>query len=258
MPSEKFNFTGSLGHKLTAKIDRPDRQILAYALFAHCFTCGKDLRSAKEISRQLNELGIAVMRFDFTGLGQSEGDFSQTTFSSNVADIEQAAMAMDKKSIAPQILIGHSFGGTAILKAAHQIPSADGVITIGSPADTDHILHLFGGTEDDIIEEGSCQVKIGGRPFTISADFIKDVRKSSMSEAIHQLDQSLLILHSPIDGIVGIDNAKKIFQQATHSKSYISLDDADHLLSKKQDADYLSRLIAAWSSKFLTTNPQEK
>lgn len=251
MTSEKITFTGSLGDRLTAKIDRPENGVRAYALFAHCFTCGKDLRSAKEISRQLTDLGIAVMRFDFTGLGQSKGSFSETTFSSNVEDIELAAKALQEKSNAPAILIGHSFGGTAVLKASHRIPSACGVVTIGSPASTDHILHLFDGKEDDIITEGSCQVQVGGRPFVIRSEFIQDVKQDHMSDAIQNLKQSLLVLHSPIDDIVGIDNARQIFQQAKHSKSFVSLDDADHLLLDPKMAEYTARLISAWSSKFL-------
>jgi len=251
---KKFTFTGSQGNKLDARLDKPDGPVRAYALFAHCFTCGKDIFGASRIAKQLTANGIAVVRFDFTGLGKSEGEFENTDFSSNIEDLISAAKHMDETLQAPSILIGHSLGGTAALAAASRIPSVKSVATIGAPADTEHVQKHFESSKDEILENGIAQVELGGRAFKIRKEFIEDIQSQNMSAHIKDLKAALLIMHAPMDETVGIDNAETIYKAAKHPKSFIALDGADHLLSRKADAEYAANLIAAWAKRFIETN----
>lgn len=251
MPYERFQFTGSDGLQLAAALDTPDGAIVAYALFAHCFTCGKDNLAARRIAATLVGRGIAVLRFDFTGLGSSEGDFANSTFSSNVADLVLAADHLRKTRMAPAILIGHSLGGAAILAAAGQIPDAKAVVTIAAPSDPAHVTHFFRDRVDDIRREGKVEVSLAGRPFPITREFLDDVAEHSLMAHIGKLHKALLVMHSPTDDTVGIDNATKIFLAGRHPKSFVSLADADHLLSRKSDAAYVGDVIAAWATHYI-------
>jgi putative redox protein len=251
MPAERFDFHNDRGELLSALLDRPEGRPRAYALFAHCFTCGKDIHAAKRISAGLTALGIAVLRFDFTGLGSSEGEFANTTFSSNVSDLIAAAHHMDGQGHGPTLLIGHSLGGAAILAAAGQIPSARAVVTIAAPADPAHVTHLFSDQIDAIREAGELEVSLGGRPFRIKRAFLDDIESHKQTERIAHLRKALLIFHSPTDQVVGIDNATAIFVAAKHPKSFVSLAGADHLLSGKADAAYVANVISAWAERYL-------
>ncbi|QDG52809.1 OsmC family protein [Persicimonas caeni] len=249
--SKKVTFQGAHETSLDARLDMPDGEPEACALFAHCFTCSKDLFIVSQISRHLADKGIAVLRFDFTGLGHSEGEFENTNFSSNVADLVAAAEFMEAEYEAPSILIGHSFGGTAVLKAAADIPQAKAVCTIGSPFDPAHVEQVFKDKLSEIEEEGSADVEIAGRTFSVEKHFLDDIRSTEMEGAIGELKRPLLIFHSPQDKVVGVDNARLIFQAAKHPKSFISLDGADHLLSNKRDAQYVAETLAAWSTRYV-------
>ena len=251
MPTERFQFPGTGGHQLAAALDLPDGSIRAYALFAHCFTCSKDSLAAKRIAAALTLRGIAVLRFDFTGLGSSEGDFANTTFSSNVADLVLAANHLRDIGKAPALLIGHSLGGAAILAAATQIPEAKAVVTIAAPSDPAHVTHMFADRLDDIRTHGEIEVQLAGRPFRIKREFIDDVAEHNLLAHVAKLHKALLILQSPTDDTVGIDNATRIFLAAKHPKSFVSLDGMDHLLTKKEDAVYVADLIAAWVARYL-------
>ncbi|MDB5618833.1 bifunctional alpha/beta hydrolase/OsmC family protein [Tardiphaga sp.] len=251
MPTERFQFTGADGNLLAAALDLPDGAVRATALFAHCFTCSKDTLAAKRIAAALTADGIAVLRFDFTGLGSSEGDFANTTFSSNVADLVLAAGHLREHRQAPAILIGHSLGGAAILAAAAQIPEARAVVTIGAPSDPSHVTHLFADHLDDIRAKGEVTVQLAGRPFRIKREFLDDVADHNLAAHIAKLRRPLLILQSPTDDTVGIDNATRIFLAAKHPKSFVSLDGMDHLLTKQADAIYVADLIAAWVARYL-------
>jgi len=251
VPTERFQFTGEGGHQLAAALDTPDGAIHAYALFAHCFTCGKDVLAAKRIAVALAARGIAVLRFDFTGLGSSEGDFSNSTFSSNVADLVRAADHLRQTRSAPAILIGHSLGGAAILAAAGQVPEAKAVVTIAAPSDPVHVTHLFGDRIEDIRTQGKVEVQLAGRPFQISQEFLDDVAEHNLMAQIARLHKALLIMHSPTDDTVGIDNATKIFVTAKHPKSFVSLSGADHLLSDRRDSIYVADVIAAWAERYI-------
>jgi putative redox protein len=251
MPAERFDFPNARGERLSALLDRPVDTPRAYALFAHCFTCGKDVHAARRIAEGLTELGIAVLRFDFTGLGASEGEFANTDFSSNVADLVAAAAHMEKEIGAPSLLIGHSLGGAAVLAAAGQIASARAVVTIAAPAEAAHITHLFRDHIDDIKQHGEIELSLGGRPFRIARDFLDDIEQQKLAAHIANLRKALLIFHSPTDDIVGIENATEIFVTAKHPKSFVSLAGADHLLSKKIDAAYVANVIAAWAGRYL-------
>src|SRR6185312_14707688 len=220
MPSQRFDFPNAKGEKLAALLDRPIDEPRAYALFAHCFTCGKDVHAAKRIAEGLTELGIAVLRFDFTGLGASEGEFKNTHFSSNVADLVAATNHLRKEAHAPSLLIGHSLGGAAVLAAANQIPEARAVVTIAAPAEAAHVANLFRGKIEDIKAKGEVEVELAGRPFKIARSFLDDIESQKLSEHIANLKKALLIFHSPTDEIVGIDNATKIFVTAKHPKSF--------------------------------------
>ena len=251
MPHERFQFTGEGGHQLAAALDTPDSAIRAYALFAHCFTCGKDVLAAKRIATALAAKGIAVLRFDFTGLGSSEGDFANSTFSSNVADLVRAANHLRETRKAPAILIGHSLGGAAILAAASQIPEAKAVVTISAPSDPAHVTHLFKDRIEDIRRHGEVEVSLAGRPFRIKREFLDDVAEHGLTEHIAKLHKALLVMHSPTDDTVGIDNATHIFMAAKHPKSFVSLAGSDHLLTGKQDAAYVADMIGAWSERYV-------
>jgi len=251
VPNERFQFAGEGGHQLAAALDTPDGSVQAYALFAHCFTCGKDVLAAKRIATALAAKGIGVLRFDFTGLGSSEGDFANSTFSSNVADLVHAADHLRKTHGAPTILIGHSLGGAAILAAAAQIPDAKAVVTIAAPADPAHVTHLFGDRIEDIRKHGKVEVQLAGRPFHIKREFLDDIAEHGLMAHVAKLHKALLIMQSPTDDTVGIDNATKIFVTAKHPKSFVSLSGADHLLSGKRDAAYVADVIAAWVERYI-------
>src|SRR6266571_1361609 len=251
MPTERFQFTGVGGHQLAAALDMPEREPVAYALFAHCFTCSKDSLAARRIATALATKGIAVLRFDFTGLGSSEGDFANSTFSSNVADLVRAADHLRETRKAPAILIGHSLGGAAILAAAGQIPDAKAVVTIAAPSDPAHVTHLFGSHLEDIRKQGKVEVQLAGRPFQIRREFLDDVAEHNLMAHIAKLHKALLVMHSPTDDTVGIDNATNIFVAARHPKSFVSLSGADHLLSGKRDAAYVADVITAWAGHYI-------
>ena len=251
MPTERFQFTSSEGHQLAASLDLPEREPVAYALFAHCFTCGKDVLAARRIALALAAKGIAVLRFDFTGLGSSEGDFANSTFSSNVADLVRAADHLRETRKAPSILIGHSLGGAAILAAAGQIPDARAVVTIAAPSDPAHVTGLFKDRIEDIRKHGEVEVSLAGRPFHIKREFLDDIAEHGLLDDVAKLHRALLIMHSPTDDTVSIDNATRIFVAARHPKSFVSLADADHLLTGKRDAAYVADVIAAWAERYL-------
>lgn len=251
MPTERFQFTGEGGHQLAAALELPDGEPAAYALFAHCFTCGKDTLAAKRISVALAAKGIAVLRFDFAGLGSSEGDFANSTFSSNVADLVRAADHLRNARKAPAILIGHSLGGAAILAAAGNIPEARAVATIAAPSDPAHVTGLFREHIDNIRAQGEIEVSLAGRPFRIKREFLEDIAEHKLMTDITGLHKALLVMHSPVDDTVGIDNATKIFVAARHPKSFVSLDHADHLLTRPADALYAADVIAVWASRYV-------
>jgi len=256
MPSERFEFPNARGEKLAAVLDRPAGEPRAYALFAHCFTCGKDVLAAKRIAEGLTARGIAVLRFDFTGLGASEGEFANTHFSSNVADLIAAANHLREMYRAPGLLIGHSLGGAAVLAVAQHCPEARAVATIGAPADPAHVTGLFREHVADIHAKGEVEVALAGRPFRIRQEFLDDVAEQKLHQCLANLRKALLVLHSPTDDLVGIENASSIFAAAKHPKSFISLSGADHLLSKRADATYVAEVIAAWSQRYLDMVPQ--
>lgn len=257
MPTERFQFTGEGGHQLAATLDLPEREPVAYALFAHCFTCGKDGLAAKRIAVALAANGIAALRFDFTGLGSSEGDFANATFSSNVADLVRAADHLRETRKAPAILIGHSLGGAAILAAAERIPEAKAVVTIAAPSDPTHVTGLFKDRIDDIRAQGRADVSLAGRPFPITREFLDDIAQHELMAHVVNLHKALLIMHAPTDETVGIDNATRIFVAAKHPKSFVSLAGADHLLSEKRDSVYVADVIAAWASRYVESGARE-
>lgn len=248
----KINFLGSSGNMLAAKLDTPESGVIkSYALFAHCFTCTKEVLSTTRISNALTKNGIAVLRFDFSGLGESDGDFSNENFSSNIEDLVAAADFLKSNYEAPQILIGHSLGGTAVLAAAHKMPEAKAVVTIGSPANASHVVHQFKSSRKEIMDNGEAEVVLAGRPFKIKRQFIEDIEGSTIEDCVRNLRKSLLVMHSPLDETVSIDSASQIFSWAKHSKSFVSLDSADHLLRKREDAEYAANIIACWASRYI-------
>lgn len=251
MPTERFTFTGHDGHELAARLDMPEGPHRATALFAHCFTCGKDIQPARRIAARLAALGIAVLRFDFTGLGHSQGEFANTTFTSNVADLQHAAEALRARDMAPALIIGHSLGGAAVLKAAAGIDSLRAVVSIAAPFDPGHVTHNFGDALDTIAEDGAAEVTLGGRTIRIGAEFVADVDGARLQPAIADLRRALLVLHGPRDEVVGIENATRIFTAARHPKSFVSLDEADHLISNGADAEYAAEVIAAWAGRYV-------
>lgn len=243
---------------LAAALDLPGGTPTTFALLAHCFTCGKDVLAAKRIAEGLTQRGIAVLRFDFTGIGASEGEFANSNFTSNIADLVQAADYLRKTHKAPGLLIGHSLGGAAILAAAGQIPEAKAVVTIAAPSDPSHVIGMFKDHIGDIRAKGEVEVSLAGRPFKIKREFLDDVAEQKLTDRIATLHKALLIFHSPTDDTVGIDNATQIFLTAKHPKSFVSLTGADHLLSKKQDALYVADVIAAWAVRYLDMAPEAK
>ncbi|MFT5691668.1 MAG: uncharacterized OsmC-like protein/fermentation-respiration switch protein FrsA (DUF1100 family) [Oceanicoccus sp.] len=247
----KLEFLGTGGLKMAALLEAPATNPTAFALFAHCFTCGKDIAAASRISRALVAKGYAVMRFDFTGLGSSDGDFANSNFSSNVQDLVYAADFLRENYIAPSILIGHSLGGAAVLSAAAHIPEAKGVVTIGAPSDPDHVLKQFSCDIDTIEKMGEASVSLAGRSFTIKKQFLDDLENQQQDDAISKLRKALLVFHSPLDQTVSISEAEKIYRTAKHPKSFVSLDDADHLLSRSTDAEYVAATIATWASRYV-------
>lgn len=259
MASIKVQFPNAEGEMLAAKLELPANQHPhSYALFAHCFTCSKNLSAVRNISQALNLSGVAVLRFDFTGLGESEGDFADTNFSSNVEDLIAAATFLEENYMAPSLLIGHSLGGAAVLCAATELPGVKAVATIGAPYDPEHVSHLLGSSIEEIEKNGVAEVNIGGRPFQVKKQFLEDIRSNALDDKIKHLGKALLIMHSPQDRTVNIDNAAHLYQAAMHPKSFISLDGADHLLSNKYDAQYVGETIASWVKRYLGLPAQEK
>ena len=250
MNKQKITFQNPQGISLSGLLEAPEAPS-AYALFAHCFTCGKDIKAAARISKALVDKNVAVLRFDFTGLGSSEGDFSNSNFSSNVADLVAAAEFLRNTYQAPSILIGHSLGGAAVIAAAKHIPEAKGVVTIGAPAEATHVMKQFRKDVDSIRDFGEFKVMLAGREFTIKKQFLDDIEAQQQDENIANLQRALLIFHSPVDSVVSIEQAQKIYLQAKHPKSFISLDSADHLLTNNKDASYVASCITAWSSRYL-------
>lgn len=246
-----ITFSGASGERLAARLDRPAGERRATALFAHCFTCSKDIAAATRVSLALARRGFAVLRFDFTGLGHSGGEFSNTNFSSNVEDLLAAADWLRRELEAPSLLVGHSFGGAAVLAAAPRVPEATAVATIAAPADPAHVAHLFAEQRDKIEKTGRATVRLAGREFTIRRQFLDDIEGQSLTGRLAELDKALLIFHSPRDRTVSIDNAARIFAAAAHPKSFVSLEDADHLLSHREDAEYVAEVLAAWASRYL-------
>jgi uncharacterized OsmC-like protein/fermentation-respiration switch protein FrsA (DUF1100 family) len=255
MRNELFEFEGEQGSRLIGKLDLPDGPPHSHALFAHCFTCTKESLAAVRIGRALAGQGIGVLRFDFTGLGQSGGDFADSTFSGSVKDVLAAARAMRNASIEPALLIGHSLGGAAVLAAAADLPNVKAIATIGAPFDVQHVTRLFGEDLQTLLEQGEAEVKLGGRPFKMRRSFIDDLGAHDQGQRIGGLRRALLVLHAPMDRTVDIDNAAQIFQAARHPKSFVSLDDADHLLTRSADSAYAAEVISAWATRYVGKSP---
>jgi len=254
--TEKVEFPGALGARLSARLDSPAAPPLAYALFAHCFTCSKDTRAATYLSAALAERGIATLRFDFTGLGGSDGEFANTNFSSNIGDLLAAAGFLRERFRAPELLVGHSLGGAAVLAAAPKIPEATGVAAIAAPFDPAHVLRLI-PRRDEIERTGEAEVQLAGRAFRIKQQFLDDLADQRLGEAVRGMGKALLVMHSPRDDTVDIDNATRIFQAARHPKSFVSLDPADHLLTRHEDASYAGHVLAAWGERYLRGRPAD-
>jgi alpha/beta superfamily hydrolase len=252
MKINELHFQGASGQQLAARLGVPDEgKPIAYVLFAHCFTCNKNYKAIANISRAVADRGMGVLRFDFTGLGESEGEFADTTFSSNVADLVAAAEFLKAEYAAPKILVGHSLGGAAVIQAAHEIPSAAAVVTVSAPSETGSLAHLLRSQAEEIEEQGAAQVNIGGRTFTIKKQLLDDLQRTHMQETIGELNQALLVCHSPQDNTVDIRNAVAIFQAAQYPKAFLSVDGADHLLSNTEDSMYVGSVIMAWAHKYL-------
>lgn len=259
MESQKLEFLNSKGEKLSAKLELPaDRKPIAYALFAHCFTCSKNLNAVKNISDALTSNGFGLIRFDFTGLGESEGDFADTNFSSNVEDVLSACKYVDEAFEPPKLMIGHSLGGAAAIYAGKAIPSIQAVATIGAPADPSHVSHLLMDSQEEINEKGTAEVELAGRRFTIKKQFLDDINDKNMKQVIGSFGKALLVMHSPQDDTVGIDNASKIFFAAKHPRSFVSLDGADHLLTKKEDSIYAGNVISNWALRYIDFQEETK
>jgi putative redox protein len=254
MRTQRLTFDGAAGARLSARLELPvDDRPIAYALFAHCFTCSKNFKAVVNISRALAQAHIGVFRFDFTGLGESEGEFADTTFSSNVDDLVAAAEFLQREYEAPAVLIGHSLGGAAVLQAAHRIPASRAVVTINAPAEPRHVKRHLTSSLEEIERRGAAEVRLAGRPFTIKKEFLDDLDEQNMAEIIRTLGRALLVFHSPSDEIVSVDNAARILQSAAEPRSYISLEGADHLLSRPEDSEYVGAIIAAWTARYLGT-----
>lgn len=255
--SLRIRFPNRRGDELAARLELPSTRPRGHAIFAHCFTCSKDSAAAVRIARALCARGFAILRFDFTGLGQSEGEFAQTTFSTNVADLVAAADWLRAEHQAPTLLLGHSLGGAAVLSAAPDIPEVRAVATLAAPSEPAHVKHLLAGDVDAIERDGSAEVQLAGRGFRIGKDLLDDLDGQRLSARIRQLDAALLVLHSPQDTIVGIDNARAIYEAARHPKSFLTLDGADHLLTNAADADYVADVVSAWASRYLDPDESE-
>jgi putative redox protein len=253
--SDKVEFPGAAGAQLAGRLDWPLGPPRAFALFAHCFTCSKDVLASTRVSQGLAARGIAVLRFDFTGLGHSGGEFASTNFSSSVQDLLAAADFLRARHQAPRILIGHSLGGAAVLAAAGRVPECVAVATLGAPYDPGHVLHLFAGDVPRIDAKGEAQVQLAGRTFTVRKQFLDDVAGQSLQAAVRNLRKALLILHSPVDELVAVDNARRIYEAALHPKSFVGLDGADHLLTRREDAAYVTELLSAWAARYLKEAP---
>lgn len=251
MPSKRIEFKGAFGDMLSAKIDMPEGEYRACALFAHCFTCSKNLKAVANIAKALNNKGVLVLRFDFTGLGDSGGSFEDTNFSSNVDDLIAAAEYMKKEMHGPTILIGHSLGGAAVLQAASNMETVKAVATIGAPSEPKHVEQHFESKRDEIEETGSAIVKLAGRPFRIKKQFLDDLAEARMDNYVKNLNRALLVMHAPLDDTVSIDNAAHIYQMAKHPKSFISLHEADHLLTDERFSRYAGSVIAEWAEIYL-------
>ena len=251
-----ITFTNTQGHELSARLDVPAFTPRAYAIFAHCFTCSKNLNAVRHISRALTEQGIAVLRFDFTGLGDSEGEFANTNFSSNVEDLLAAAAYLEEHHEAPKLLVGHSLGGAAVLLASLRIDSVQAVATLAAPARPDHLQRLFTQDMETIRRDGKAEIDLGGRPFTITRQLIDDLQQAHEKHDYERIHQPLLILHSPTDQVVSIDNASDIYRQSHHPKSFIALDGADHLLSAEADAQYAGTMIGTWAQRYVTSEAE--
>lgn len=254
MPTERITFPGHAG-TLAARLDLPDGPLLATAVFAHCFTCGKDIPAARRIAARLTTMGMAVLRFDFTGLGHSEGEFANTSFTSNVEDLERAVAYLNDRGMPPTLMIGHSLGGAAVLKATSNLEQIKAVATLGAPFDPGHVTHNFADALPAIEADGNAEVTLGGRPFRIGKGFVDDVMAEQLQPAIAHLKAALLVLHAPRDSVVSIDNASEIFRAAKHPKSFVTLDDADHLVTNADHAEYAADIIAAWAKKYITLKP---
>lgn len=251
MPTERIVFQGAFGDRLAARVETPS-QPRAWALFAHCFTCSKDLKSIRRMSEALAARGIGVLRFDFTGLGESEGDFARTSFSSNLDDLLQAADHLRRSYGPPRILIGHSLGGAAVLAVAADVPECRAVVTIAAPSDPSHLLRRVLPPEEEMPEEGETEVEIAGRSFRVRRQLLRDLEQHSLSDRIGELDRALLILHSPQDTVVNVDHARKIFEAARHPKSFVAIDGADHLLlDQESDARFAAQMIATWAARYV-------
>jgi len=252
---ERFEFPGAAGDALAARLDRPRGDPRAFAVFAHCFTCGKDLNAAAAIAGALTERGIAVLRFDFTGLGSSQGEFANTDFSSNVGDLVAAADHLREHHQAPSLLIGHSLGGAAALSAAGAIEEVRAVATVGAPAEAAHVERLLGDATTEIERRGELEVVLAGRSFKVRREFLEDIRAQALLEQVAAMQRALIVFHAPGDDYVGIDNARRIFEAAAHPKSFVSLDDADHLLSRREDAAYVGEVLGAWANRYIGAEP---
>jgi putative redox protein len=255
MRSEKVEFRGASGDLLAGRLDRPDGRPRAFGLFAHCFTCSKDVFAAQRISKGLAERGIAVLRFDFTGLGNSAGDFGNTNFSSNIADLVAAASFLRADHAAPRILIGHSLGGAAVRLAAVKIPECAAVATLNAPFDPQHVQHLLADSLETIQREGVARVTLAGRQFTLRKEFVDDLMTHAPAENLRQLKRALLVFHATHDKVVGIENARLAYEAALHPKSFFALDGADHFISKREDSVYVADLLAAWLNRYSEHDP---
>ena len=259
MQTDSVTFVGRTGHELAGRVDRPDDGVVgAWAVFAHCFTCGKDLKPFRHLSRGLTNGRVGVLRFDFTGLGDSGGDFSDSNLTTGAADVIDACKFVETNFAAPGVLIGHSFGGTSVLSAAARVPSARAVVTIASAADSDHLGSVLSRARDETAAGGDAQVRIGGQHFTLKHQFFEDLQTHSTQSYLADLGKALLIMHSPQDEQVDIQNASRLFQAARHPKSFVSLDGADHLMLDPNIAYYAGSVIAAWSQRYLGSNTEEQ
>ena len=258
MPTERIRFPAHDGQILVGRLELPiGRPPRAFALFAHCFTCTKNIKAAVTISRSLARQGIGVLRFDFTGLGESDGDFADTTFSSNVEDLIAAGNYLSEAYQAPSILIGHSLGGAAVLEAALDLPSVRAVATIGAPSNPEHVVDQLKDSLDEILRDGEAEVLLAGRPFRVKQQFVHDLYEAKVDDAVRTLGRALLIFHSPVDETVGVEHARRLYDLAKHPKSFVSLDDADHLVSRPEDSEYIGAVLAAWARKYVAVDPAD-